>query len=380
MTPISILMVLRTKNLSNDDRVKKEIRSLQNAGCRVDLFCAHDDSDKPQGFDNVRIKSVRLPWGAAPKGKGRQLLNLASFVLHWLCFFTLRKKKYALVWIHDPVLFPVVRFTRAFSTAKVIWDHHELPPQWFLSSKFFREFFRKAYIQTDLIVHANAERSRFLETAIQAQARDSLILKNYPSSNTLRLIDTLEEPLESWTKERRYVYLQNSLDFARCGIEVFSALKQLGLSAVHVGAANRIAIDKIKKTIGADYVERHIFFAGTRRAAEINLLLRRATITMVFYRNTSANQFYCEPNRLYQAVKNGVPVITGNNPTLKSFIVETSCGVWIDSDGSDIDRIVSGTRQLLENLRYYRDRANLLTDGFKWEDYDSIIKEKMIGG
>ena len=62
---------------------------------------------------------------------------------------------------------------------------------------------------------------------------------------------------------------------------------------------------------------------------------------MIFYDDKEVNSLYCEPNRLYQAIGRGCPVIVGNNPTMKNIVERLSCGVVVSDSGNSPENIIT---------------------------------------
>lgn len=98
-------------------------------------------------------------------------------------------------------------------------------------------------------------------------------------------------------------------------------------------------------------------------------------LSLVFYKNTSPNNFYCEANRLYQAIDAGLPVVVGNNPSMKSVVEELGVGVSIDTDGSDIALIEEGIKTILDKRQRFVERIKQLTTEIKWESQEPVLKQ-----
>lgn len=57
---------------------------------------------------------------------------------------------------------------------------------------------------------------------------------------------------------------------------------------------------------------------------------------------------------MFQNVINGNPVIVGNNPPMKDFVENGGYGVVVDIDGSDVEKIKTGIKTLLEDYGMYK--------------------------
>ena len=94
----------------------------------------------------------------------------------------------------------------------------------------------------------------------------------------------------------------------------------------------------------------------------------------MFYKNSSPNSWYCEPNRLFQSVINKVPVVVGNNPPLKEYVEKNNCGVSVDTDGSNIDLILDGINQVLSERDSYVESISK-HDIALWSGQEDVIED-----
>ena len=76
------------------------------------------------------------------------------------------------------------------------------------------------------------------------------------------------------------------------------------------------------------------------------------------YDSSSANELYCEPNRLYQSIGLNKPVITGNNPPMKDIVEKYGLGLSLKNDGRKKSEIINAIQQLNESYDLYKN--NLL--------------------
>src|SRR5699024_725074 len=73
---------------------------------------------------------------------------------------------------------------------------------------------------------------------------------------------------------------------------------------------------------------------------EIIHFVDNALLSIVLYKQNSPNNLYCEPNRLYQLITRGIPVIVGNNPPMKNIIDKFDAGIVLPDDGSNSETLV----------------------------------------
>lgn len=356
----NILMVLKTQNLKNDQRVLKEIRSLTQQGAKVEIFVAKN-CDMTQDQFGHQMYDIKISGGAAPTSLLLQLLGIFQFYIQFILFVF--NKKYKKFWVCDPIMFGLVYILKTTKPASmVVWDHHELPPNWFLKNKILIYFFKKAYSKADINIHANEPRKKYLEDLLVIKSKNSYIVSNYPENVNIEK-EALDKRGEGWLlKNDKFIYLQNSLQENRYGQKTIKAAIDAGYKVFHAGK------------IDSDYIEKYnlshedIYFAGYLSAEQINYVLEKCVFTIILYKQNSLNQTFCDANRLYQAMSLGVPIISGNNPTLVDATIGYKNCVNLKDDGRDGESIRLAISELLSNIGCREPKS------FYWSSYDHIFK------
>ena len=103
--------------------------------------------------------------------------------------------------------------------------------------------------------------------------------------------------------------------------------------------------------------------------------IKHCFMSLVFYKNTSPNNFYCEANRFYQAVIMGLPVLVGNNPTMKDLIEKYNFGLSIDDDGSNISVISDGIKTLMKNYEFFLQNNERYREELLWEKQEPVVRQ-----
>lgn len=344
-----VVFVLQTKNFKHDQRIHKEARVLMDAGYKVAFVSRSVDHVNETEFKDYLFIANRL-WthnaNASLLTRHFSDLVFQAYALFKLILFRYRNSNYSIVlWACDPVMFLFVRLSKLLRFG-VVWDHHELPPNFFLRKKLLTILFKSAYKKADLNIHANVERKHYLEKTIQFNAEKTLVLSNLPvslSSDDLVIPDGLPG---SFDPSEPFVYLQNSFSEGRGGEEIFKALSYTSYNIVCAGDFNNNQIEHFLRL--GFFTKSNFFYLGFIGQDSINWLLKNCFATVILYKNTSPNQWLCDPNRLYQSVFLNAPVITGSNPTIKSFIegVNYQRCILIEGDGCDHMAILSALHKV----------------------------------
>lgn len=356
---------IKTKSINVDRRVQKMLKSIEKLGASTSLILSSNDQLHKGVLEVARIHRLNLIGGAAPVSMFKRLVGAIQFCLQSFSF-TKRKPDANIHWINDPILFPLVLLLRRIDDSYIIWDHHELPPDWVLRNRFVRSLFRISYKSANCVIHTNHDRSDYLESVLDIQHPNKKVIPNYPEKSEINKGERVELRHQ---KPGQFVYLQNAIGNGRCDLEILKAIKSSGLGAVHAGNVDVNRINYLRNQLnGLDFCE----FVGLRSLAEINYLLDNSMCTLIFYRNSSMNNWLCEPNRLYQAKLVGTPIVAGNNPTLSNALKGYPLGVTAATDGSDSEEISLAIQRLKDLVKFERCSDNVESNVY-WDDYLSTI-------
>lgn len=370
---IKIALVAYTQGLDYDDRIRKEVLSVQKLFPNISfkLFALQfNNAEHREG-----ITSYGVPYEILHlKSRDKYGLNGHAIKKAIDLFFTVRKsiKDYNYLWFADTQTCLNV----LFSSKPTIWDLHELPLM-FMNNRIGRVVFNIIARKCRVIVHANKERIDYLEKVGMCKNREKhLFLRNYPSfAEKPDENDTDFKAFKQWLGGRKCVYLQGLSDHSRADYEsVAAVLKKENLCGVVVGGFMTETKQRLKEEFGQEF-EKRIYFTGMVKQLQTPLYIQSCKFAIVMYKKTSPNNWYCEPNRLFQNVVNGKPVITGANPPMKEFVENYQLGIVIQGDGSDVDQISSAIGEMMENYEQYKDNVDKHKDLINWESQEETFKE-----
>lgn len=372
MKNIRIALVIKTEGLEYDDRIRKEILSIQKLYPSVSfkIFAMLPDNLEKKGMTSygVPYRSVFLP------AREKYASSKKVYLKGWQFYKAIKKdlRDFDAVWTSNVDTFFVAAFVK---TNFLIWDLHELPYQFF-GSKWKCLLLKYVFKRCDIIIHANPQRAEYLKSIdLIDDMSKHYSLRNYPKFDDIdNEFDGKYENFLNWKGNRQCVYLQG-IGGSRAGYESISAVLRIpDLVAVVVGNVEIKTVQELEGKYG-DIINKRILFIGKIPQLKIPQFVRNCYTSLVFYQNTTPNNYYCEANRFYQAVIMGLPVVVGCNPTMKEIVDKYGFGVSIDNDGSDIDKIVVGLKQVINNYNQYKNNVLKNRSKLLWDNQDDKIKE-----
>jgi glycosyltransferase involved in cell wall biosynthesis len=365
-----ILMLVRTSGLEYDDRIRKEILTLHRLGYSVQVLANYVDnrSEKGKTFDGVPFKVYSLIT--------RKFLPSGKFLPIKMLEFWLRVllenlfARFDFVWVHEEymalnILIKPVR-------GKYIFDLHELPERLIANEKMM-SLYRRIEVKCHKLIVANEDRLIYMnELGIIKDLSKYCILNNFPDRVFLDIpIENLPSPVLTKLDNKPYLLMQGGGHFSRYPIEILSAIKRNGkFMAIIVGPISK----EVENTIENEFDDL-VYLTGYVKQLELPKYIDNSWASIIFYAHTDFNNFYCEPNRLYQALNRGIPVIVGNNPPMSKIVENTGSGVVLNTDGSNVDVIIEGINQLEVEYTNRKDCASKNRLNFIWENQEKIFKD-----
>ena len=371
-----IALVVYTSNLDYDDRIRKEIVSIEKMypNVKFNIFALYYQNREEEG-----VTSYGVPYHVyALKARERYASNTHSLLKSWEFFKKVKPelKKYDAVWCAD---YHVILFPLLLHGKPLLWDLHELPFM-LLGNSWGKYVFRFIERKMKVIIHANEPRLKYLHSIGLINRIDKhFAIHNYPDFNEIDSeYDELYYKFDKWLGKGKCVYLQGIHDTERADIESVCSVMDLDdLKAVVVGRINETLRERLEMKYGKEDVNNRLFFTGMLKQLKTPQYARRCILSLVFYKNTNKNNWYCEPNRLFQNIINGNPVVVGNNPPMKELVEKYNVGVCADTDGSDQMEIMKAIKQLLRDYNKYKDNCVKCSDKLLWGSQEVVLREVM---
>ena len=102
--------------------------------------------------------------------------------------------------------------------------------------------------------------------------------------------------------------------------------------------------------------------------------IKASKVSLVLYREDSANNKYCEPNRMFQSIINECPVVVGCNPPMKELVENYNFGVVLPTDGSNVLDITKGLQKALTNHDAIVESIRKNKHQILWDSQDEVFK------
>lgn len=376
----TVLITLKHIGAKFDDRLRKVCESIEKGGGQVSIFSNERDNvaGYGQAYHRFKLSTCRLLTCLMIKGDGpasRALVSLEfSLRIFWYCL----RKRPDWVMITDPLLFvavPLLSLLKAVGVIKgIAWDQRELPPSYIANNKIFIRLFRYCCQWTDSIISVNKERGETLSDLYNVPESKLFYAPNYnDKSFALRPPRPLPASVSEWLEESPYVLLQSSMVRGRHFINTLRALNKLGkYKAIIVGRKEPWLHDEANEEL-QEYYQQHCLHLGYVDTSELSMYYDNAAFGLIFYQSNTENNRLCDPNRLYQAIARGLPVVVGNNPPMSRIVTELECGTICQTDGEDWQDIYQAVILLDDKIEKFKRQAQTHRFMLDWENIEGQV-------
>jgi succinoglycan biosynthesis protein ExoL len=348
---MSVLMVINTTGLEYDDRLRKEAGTLKAIGVDVRILGIEYANRAGQSIvhGGVLATTLRLrSRGWFTRGRGIAVKTLEMY-LRFIARIVMMRP--AVVWCHDLEmggLVPVLAFLRMCGwIQRIVWDQHELPSDALLRSRAYKALYAWLLRRCDMVVMASGERRALVIDWLGRPGVDIEVLENFPDAQFAESpSEALPLAVVEWLDGSPYLLAQGGANPDRhLDSLVAAVLGTPWLKLVVVGPCSPALAGDLERTHGARLGQR-VLFTGSVPQLELPRYIDHAYASVILYRMDSENTRLCAPNRLYQALSRGVPVLVGANPPMARVVKELKCGVVLEGDGKDTDDLRRGIEAL----------------------------------
>jgi glycosyltransferase involved in cell wall biosynthesis len=295
----------------------KECKTLSQAGYQVVLIAPHDHEEEVNG---VRI------W-ALPKGKSR-LERMTK--IQWKLYKEALKQDADIFHFHDLELMPAGLLLKLCGK-RVIYDVHEDYSQALLSREWIPSWLRRILAQ--MVGGGERLGAKFFDGVVAATPH---IARRFP---TVKTTTVQNFPfLNLSTKNRVIPYPQREKIIAYLGVVsaprgANEMLEAMALLPRRLNA--RLKIAGIFNPAGLEEEARRlpgwgrVDFLGWQRHEEAMAMLGEARMGLVVF-HPVPNHTEAQPNKLFEYMSAGIPVIASDFPLWRRVVEETKFGLLVD--------------------------------------------------
>ena len=339
----------------------KQCNSLAAAGFEVYFVVADGQGDET--VDKVNVVDIGLPEGRVDR----------FFFAPWKLLRKAAALNASLYHFHDPELLPVGLVLK-LRGAKVVYDSHEDVPRSVLSrdwiparlrgivSAVFERFENFIARRLDHVVGATP----FIAERFRLAGCHALAINNFP------LLAEISHSPERIADGDGICFL-GGISQVRGVREIVTALDQTDTRLVLAGPFDR---EETRAELEALPGWRHVDYLGVVDRNSALAAMGSAAVGMICYL-PEPNHTQAYPNKLFEYMAAGLPVIASDFPLWRQIVTEADCGICVDP--TDSDQIANAITELMSNparrLEMGRNGIRAVLSLYNW----STEEQKLIG-
>ncbi len=301
-------------------------------------------------------------------------IYLAYLFYYWRSFRLARKEPADVYHANDLVTMPVAWLCSRLTGGKLVYDSHELwldRPRLRKRSRLNRFIVHR--IESFFIHHTDANiiagESSSKALSERYNIGPPIVIMNVPYYHPFERSTVFRDKLGISAEERIILYM-GKISWGR-GIESgIQSLKHLSqVSCVVFGSGLDSYVAELKVFIEDKGLADRVYFFGEVPFDEVTRHAMSADIGLVLHQNIGLNYYYVSPNKLFECMAAGLPVVGSNFPDLKKYIEGYNLGVTCDPESpKDIAEAIDYI--LSDETRYNEMRKNALEAAkvFNWEN------------
>lgn len=363
-----VLHVIKTKKLESDGRLLKWINALSRYNIGSEVLILEDKCTEANLFIDATIRRLSLKSRKIFSQRKGYFFKIPEYSI--ICLNQIYKTKSEIILFHDVQQYLNILifclFFRKYLKKKILWDLHELPHDILLNFRITKKVLKYLLETVDCVIYTNEERRLYLTRKLNQQEKRTIVLNNYPDENFITgIFSPLPENINVWLDGMPYVLWMGIASKARnfqSFINVYEKYKD-SFKVIIMGSVAP-EFDGIVKS----YIKSNHIYTIFVSQSEIQRFVDNALFSVVLYSDDSPNNFYCEPNRLYQLITRKIPVIVGNNPTMKSLVKRLNAGIVLSDDGKDTLSLDLAIENMLIKISEFKSSLNKVDLTFlSWE-------------
>ncbi len=354
MKPNSKRIIVSVSNdIAHDRRVNRTCTTLTEAGFEVLLVGRKSKQSNSVNDRPYQCKRLRLLFKKGGLFYAELNIRLFLFLLFKRCNFLLA---------NDLDTLPANALVSFLQNRKLYYDSHELFTEvpelnhrklikriWAFLEKMSLKRVYRAYTVCDSIASFYGEKYGVAFATIRN-------LPNY---------DDKKVNFES--RENRIIY-QGALNKDR-GVELMiKAMQHIEGFELAIAGAGDIE-DHLRKLRQELKLENKVRFFGKLQVKELNQLTKTCKLGLSLERNTNLNYYYALPNKIFDYINAGVPVICSDLPEMAAVVKQYKVGeIFAGETEAQLATIITKLLENNELIQTYHANCHLCSEELSWEN------------
>ncbi|WP_187273875.1 glycosyltransferase family 4 protein [Paenibacillus sp. N3.4] len=364
------IVFLRSNPILPDPRVEKEANTLIGLGYQVRILAWNRLAvNKKEVYGEIKVKNGSLPirWFNIDSSFGSGLKNLLPLLFFQLCLLSWlikHRKEYEIIHACDFDTVIPAWFCSKLLNKKYVYDIFDYYVDAFHVPRFLKPLIEK--IDIFMINSANA-------VIIVNESRELQISKSRPKKLcVIHNSPDFEIPFEKVIENERSIFNVNKIKFAYIGIlsdgrllkEILEVFQEHQEWELHIGGFG--PYEEHIKALAENSI--NIIFYGRISYEKVIKIEQKCHVLFAIYDPDIPNHRYASPNKLYEAMLLGKPIIVAKGTGIDETVERFKIGISIEYNGKSFEHAVSELIKNIEDWSNMKIRTQVIYDEyFAWK-------------
>lgn len=381
-----LILHLLLNNHLPDTRAHKAARSAVAAGHDAIIYALWKPGlEERETIDGYRVRRIKLTTG---RWKGRLFAPVVKFIeFTWRFLRETSSLAPGVIHAHDAKTLPLAWIASREHRTPILYDARELETGRNFGSTRLSKIYQTVWAWPEKLFIHSAAAVITVSPGIARRLADlyhiptPAVIRNLPDAVTLAPSARLRAELHIPPDQKILLY-QGGVTKGR-GIEPFvAAIQQVpGVAGVVLGSG--ALLPALQARVNSGELQR-IYLPGWVHPAELPAYTASADAGMVTIENNCQSHYLSLPNKLFESIQAGIPVIASDLPEIARIVTDYGVGVLMDPE--KVDSVVAGIHHLLDNPdRYQAMKAAALRarDELTWQvEFPRLLSlyQEVVGG
>ena len=371
------ILHLLYENFDNDIRVIKEANIAAKQGDETRVLALYDEKLlEEEEYDVFKAKRLRL---LSQKMKYNKIVKLIMHKEFSIRVLEELKKGFIpdVVHCHNPLALPVAFKIKLKlnKKIKIIYDSHEYVRGQNTSRLMKKQlvFLENKYIKkVDRIITVGKEIGKLIQNDHSLKELP-VVIRNIPYFYETKSEDLFRKEFKI-PDDKMILLYQGGLQKNRGLKKLIEITEKLDGRFVLIFMGRGELLKDLKEIVKEKKMVEKIYF---KDFVENKLLLdytNSADMGIYFIKNTCLNHFYCLPNKIFEFIQGGLPIVTSSFPELEKIVNGNNIGRTFNPN--DTDEIVKGITEIIDKNEMAILKENILKikEDFSWEKEARVLE------
>lgn len=361
--------ILRSTSIKNDSRVIKEAKALSKSKYNVKILGWDRDgffeNNSNEIKENEKIIKIRVFKRTARYASGiKNIFKLLSFQI-WLTAM-LYKDRENIDIIHScdfDTALPAKLISKLYNK-KLVYDIFD----YYIDSHYVPDKLKKIIEKKEISVINYADLTIICsewrkEQIIKSKPKRLLVIHNTPDISNIKT--------DKCVNSKFKIAYVGILQEGRLLKEIATKIKEMKDVELHIGGFG----------IYAEYFQKlakendNIFFYGTMEYNDVLKLESKCDILFATYDPSIANHKYSSPNKLYEAMALGKPIIVCNNTGIDSIVKNEQIGYSINYNAQEFKECINKLKENKKINEQFGLNAKKTYNKYSWQQMEKRLTD-----